>query len=295
VQCRLVAATCVGRRMLGDHFQLSDTTSGPVQCCRCVSSACCLVCAVAHSLLITHHLPPQRFRHVAADRRLALTVAACSPASPGEHTSLKSAVDTSLPGQTVYLEPGRHHAQNVAIRCAAFIKVPPSCGAHSTFVVRHPLRIVATEHCLLVVPRGSLCGLAVHANCRLHGVTVLTLHTGTCVEHHAGKLHLESCALRCSDANPSFVHLSCPITSLARTAASSLSVVNTSLDGGHAAVKCVGTGVVSSARVIMFSRSATLWFEVIATEAPADATPVLVEKIKEERCEESMTELVCEP
>jgi hypothetical protein len=43
----------------------------------------------------------------------------------------------------------------------------------------------------------------------------------------------------------------------------------------------------------MFSRSATLWFEVIATEAPADATPVLVEKSKEERCEESM--LVCEP
>lgn len=60
-------------------------------------------------------------------------------------------------------------------------------------------------------------------------------------------------------------------------------------------MKCIGTGVVSSARVIMFSRSATLWFEVIATEAPADATHVVVEASKEERCEESMTELVCEP
>lgn len=183
---------------------------------------------------------------------------------------------------------------------------------------RHPLRIVGWSEAppsaergpsVLVVPRGSTCGLAVHANCRLHGITLATQHTGTCVEHHSGRLQLEECTLRCADHHPSFIHLNAPITSLARTAASTMVVMNSCLDGGISAIKCVGTGVVSSTRVICLSRSASLWcvlefgtlglpprlhltqlfvlgrprrFSVIATDAPVvDASPALAEKNKE--------------
>lgn len=51
--------------------------------------------------------------------------------------------------------------------------------------------------------------------------------------------------------------LTCPPPSLR----SSLSVVDTSLDGGASAVRCLGTGVISAARVICLSRSASLWYE----------------------------------
>ena len=71
----------------------------------------------------------QRFRHVAADRRLALVVAKAAENVPpsleprwgeagaNEVGSLRLAVERSLPGHTIYVEPGRHHAANVTIRC----------------------------------------------------------------------------------------------------------------------------------------------------------------------------------
>lgn len=61
----------------------------------------------------------QRFRHVATDRRLALTVGReeGGGSMAQVHTSLQAAFDASLPGHTIFVEAGRHLAQNVAIRC----------------------------------------------------------------------------------------------------------------------------------------------------------------------------------
>ena len=72
----------------------------------------------------------QRFHHVAADRRLALVVAedAAESAPPSLDTrwgeaganvvsSMQLAVERSLPGHTIFVEPGRHHVAHVHIRC----------------------------------------------------------------------------------------------------------------------------------------------------------------------------------
>ena len=87
-----------------------------------------------------------------------------------------------------------------------------------TTCARHPLRLVGANAAdtVLVVPRGA-AGLVVHSNCRLQGLGVQTVHTGSCVEHHAGRLVIHACRLRCAD-QPSFEHLSAPITSLASSA-----------------------------------------------------------------------------
>ena len=85
-------------------------------------------------------------------------------------------------------------------------------------MTRHPVRLVgaSADSAVLVVPRGA-AGLVVHANCRLQSLGVVTVHSGSCLEHHSGRLAIHACRLRCAD-QPSFEHLSAPITSLARAA-----------------------------------------------------------------------------
>jgi hypothetical protein len=100
----------------------------------CKVSAPCEAAALRLPARHTHRAPvaAQRFHHVAGDRRLALVVVAedaaeqsCPPsldkrwgeAGANVVSSLRQAVERSLPGHTIFVEPGRHHVAQVHIRC----------------------------------------------------------------------------------------------------------------------------------------------------------------------------------
>lgn len=97
------------------------------------------------------------------------------------------------------------------------------------------------------------------------------------MEHAAGGLLLERCALRCAD-HP-LAHLGAPILSLARARANHtgggvLSVVDTRCEGGAAAVRCAGGGVLVAVRVIYGARRASFWFTVLPGAAAEVEAPV---------------------
>ncbi len=128
------------------------------------------------------------------------------------------------------------------------------------------------------MPERAARGLSVHAACRLADLALSASGTAACVEHAAGGLLLERCALRCAD-HP-LAHLGAPILSLARARANHtggiLSVVDTRCEGGAAAVRCAGGGVLVAVRVIYGARRASFWFTVLPGAAEAEAAEAAV-------------------
>ena len=213
---------------------------------------------------VTSHADPprtQRWRKVAADTRLRLVVAAGGAAAdspripwgePGcnRYATLLAAVAASAPGQSIYVEAGEHALDDVHISW--------------------PLALSGAAGCVLVVPAAAQRGLAVHAACRLASLDVRSARLAACVEHVAGRLRIERCALRCADvAEHPLAHLSAPIVSRTRAEAHTLHVADTQCEGGATAVR---GGRLESLRVICWRRRSVLWFDVLPaglTDAPA--------------------------
>ena len=131
--------------------------------------------------------------------------------------------------------------------------------------------------CVLLVPAGAARGLAVHAACRLAALDVRSAQLAACVEHVAGRLRIERCALRCADAGEHpLAHLSAPILSRTRGAveAHMLTVAESRCEGGATAVRCEGGGRLESVRVICWGPHTALWFDVLPAQADAAAVPL---------------------
>ena len=175
------------------------------------------------------------------------------------HATLAAAVAASAPGQSIFLEPGEHALDDVHIMW--------------------PLALSGAAGTVLLVPGGAQRGLAVHASCRLAALDVRSAALAACVEHVAGRLRIERCALRCADvAEHPLAHLSSPILSRARgEAAHTLSVAETQCEGGATAVRCEGGGRLESLRVICWRRRSVLFFDVVPgpdTAIPLPCAPV---------------------
>ena len=185
--------------------------------------------------------------------------------SPGcnRYATLEAAAAASAPGQSLYFEAGEHAVDDVHLRW--------------------PLALSGAPGCLLRVPAGATRGLAVHAACRLSALDVRSAQLAPCVEHLAGRLRIERCALLCADAGENaLAHLSAPILyRFARGQTHALSVADSRCGGGAAAVRCEGGGRLARVRVIYWARRAALWFDVepagpddAAAEPPPCALPL---------------------
>jgi len=185
----------------------------------------------AASLTLATHT--QRFRNVAADRRLTLVISERPGTGPGRHLTLEDAVAASQPGQTLFLEPGTHWVARV--------------------LLTHPLNIVCAPGCFLRVPSGAACGIEVQANSRLANLSI-SAEALSCIEHSGGRLLVEDCTLRC--AEHALQHLHSALT----CHNAKLSVVNTLFEGGAAAVRVTGTGQLVRTRVILLPNGGAKYF-----------------------------------
>ena len=209
----------------------------------------------------------QRWHKIAQDSRLRFVVAADGAADGAplaawgavgcnRFATLAAAAAASAPGQSIYFEPGEHALDDVHIRW--------------------PLALTGAPGCMLRVRDGAARGLAVHSQCRLQALDVRSAQLAPCVEHVAGRLRIERCALRCADAaEHPLAHLSAPILCrYARGDAHTLSVAESRCEGGAAAVRCEGAGRLARVRVTYWARRAALWFDVEPTGlAEGDAAP----------------------
>ena len=214
----------------------------------------------------------QRWHKVAADSRLRLVVAAdgapagaplalWGAAGCNRFATLAAAAAASAPGQSICFEPGEHALDDVHIRW--------------------PLALSGAPGCLLRVPAAATRGLAVHAACRLQALDVRSAQLTPCVEHLAGRLRIERCALRCADAEEHpLAHLSAPILCrYARGDTHTLSVAESRCEGGAAAVRFEGGGRLARVRVIYWACRAALWFEVEPTGTDEAAAVVAAEPL----------------
>mmetsp|Transcript_15598 Transcript_15598/g.26277 ORF Transcript_15598/g.26277 Transcript_15598/m.26277 type:complete len:269 (+) Transcript_15598:199-1005(+) len=193
----------------------------------------------------------RRFYELKNDERLWLTVTHRSQQLklPRNFPTLKEAVNSSRPGDTIVLEAGVPH--DVSGVC-----------------VRWPLHFMGSSPVLsstqLVCPGGQCeAGLECWASCRITNLTIRANPLACCLRHHKGRLILEGCALR-NESHP-LDHLCSPIrvSHDSNKATGRISVIETTIEGGSKAISCFDRDRLQQVRVIYSRSGCTFWFEVV--------------------------------
>ena len=139
-----------------------------------------------------------------------------------QFTSLRDAISSSRPGDTILLEPGIHEASNLVISHPLQIIGDASTATASTCTIR--CCTSTTTAALPVLHFAATAGKV--SNIAIEG------GIGGCIAHYKGRLLIEECSLRC-DAR-GLQHLAAPLVSFACTGArrTSTNDNNEELKGG---------------------------------------------------------------
>ncbi|KAK3278529.1 F-box protein skip5 [Cymbomonas tetramitiformis] len=200
----------------------------------------------------------KRFRNLTQEHKLSLVVYAengphshALRSQPHWFSSLQQAVTASRPGDTILLHPGPHFCTNVELRW--------------------PLQLVGggrTPHDTVLHTadgtKGSNTVLEGWASCRIAFLTIRPHALSHCLRHHLGQMLVENCTLTCQ---PHPLDHLCPAIIMGGVdrldaQLGSLEVVETSIQGGGQALKCVNGRSPSRTRVIYVSQATYLfWFE----------------------------------
>jgi len=196
----------------------------------------------------------KRFHNLANDPRLWLVVS--QDVDRGQEaamefcarfTTLSAAVTASRPGDTVFIQPGAHVANNVVIKWPLHM-----IGGGQTPIDNTQLQ------CL-----GGASDTAVEfwASSRMTNLSIHARALASCVRHHSGSLLVEKCILRCDGDHP-LKHLCSPITmgTDRGVEAGKVSVMETSIEGG---CKAFDGETVQDVRVIYNTLGCLYWFTVL--------------------------------
>lgn len=232
----------------------------------------------------------KRFRALASDSRLSVLVTQHTvdeqQRSSGRRivSTLQAAIDISKAGDCIILAPDQVHSASDIVICRPLKLLGPGSTPGSS---------------KLFCPKGAEAALDFRCTAKVSNVTITAMFSN-CILHRQGRVTIDSCQLECYAAG--LGHLFSPLTTMAVSGLSRqqrlqatlrkqevgmgvLSVSETLIRGGAgaSAVKCSGTGILQSVRVIHLSRDTYFWFEVhsgkqghVADQASATASkPVL--------------------